>query len=381
VQSERPSEPLLERLSVPFVDLGPSHASLMSRVLSRIGATIERGDFINGADVTEFEGAFADWTGRAHCVGLASGLDALRLALLATGLQGDQGVAVPAATFAATFEAVLQAGGTPVVVDVDERDYGLDVRQVETVADRVSHVVPVHLYGQLADMRALAAVAEPRGLTVVEDACQAHGAARDGLRPGDAGAVAAFSFYPSKNLGAFGDAGAAVTDDGDVAALMRALRVHGETRKYHHEHVGYTARLDTIQAGILAEKLPLLEEWNADRQRAAAFYSKALAELDGLRLPPAPPGSDPVWHLYVVRSDEPQRLATFLGERGIQTGRHYPEPVHLSPAYRSLGYAAGDFPVAESLAREGLSLPLYPGISERQLEHVCTSLAEYFGAA
>jgi dTDP-4-amino-4,6-dideoxygalactose transaminase len=352
-------------MSVPFVDLGPSNASLKAQVLSRIGETIERGDFINGGDVVDFEAAFAAWAGRIHCVGLASGLDALRLGLLATGLQRDQGVAVPAATFAATFEAVVQAFGNPVVVDVDERDYGLDVRQVEAVGD----------------MRALAAVAEQRQLTVVEDACQAHGAARDGLRPGDVGAVAAFSFYPSKNLGAFGDAGAAVTDDGDVAASMRALRVHGETRKYHHEQVGYTARLDTIQAGILAEKLPLLDEWNAERRRSAAFYSKALAGLDGLRLPPAAPRSEPAWHLYVVRSDAPERLAKFLGERGIQTGRHYPEPVHLSPAYRELGYAPGDFPVAESLAREGLSLPLYPGISERQLEHVCASLAEYFGAA
>jgi len=381
VQSERPSKPVLEPLSVPFVDLGPSHAPLLTRVLSRIGATIERGDFTNGADVTEFEDAFADWTGRVHCVGLASGLDALRFGLHATGLQRDQGVAVPAATFAATFEAVLQAAGTPVVVDVDERDYGLDVRQVDAVGDQVSHVLPVHLYGQLADMRALAEVAERRQLTVVEDACQAHGAARDGLRPGDVGTVAAFSFYPSKNLGAFGDAGAAVTDDGDVAASMRALRVHGETRKYHHEHVGYTARLDTIQAGVLAEKLPFLVAWNAERRRSAAFYTSALAGLDGLRLPPEAPGSEPVWHLYVVRSEAPEQLAEFLRERGIQTGRHYPEPVHLSPAYRGLGYAPGDFPVAESLAREGLSLPLYPGISERQLEHVCTSLAEYFGAA
>jgi dTDP-4-amino-4,6-dideoxygalactose transaminase len=162
---------------------------------------------------------------------------------------------------------------------------------------------------------------------------------------------------------------------------MRALRVHGETRKYHHEHVGYTARLDTIQAGVLAEKLPFLVAWNAERRRSAAFYTSALAGLDGLRLPPEAPGSEPVWHLYVVRSEAPEQLAEFLRERGIQTGRHYPEPVHLSPAYRGLGYAPGDFPVAESLAREGLSLPLYPGISERQLEHVCTSLAEYFGAA
>jgi dTDP-4-amino-4,6-dideoxygalactose transaminase len=285
-------------------------------------------------------------------------------------------------TFAATFEAVIQAGGTPVVVDVVEDDYNLDVGKTERAAgDGTTHVLPVHLFGQMADMRRLSSVAERRGLQIIEDACQAHGARRDGLAAGRVGRAAAFSFYPTKNLGAMGDAGALVTDDEALAEHALALRVHGETRKYHHDYIGYTARLDTIQAIVLLEKLPLLGEWNRQRRAAARFYTDALAELErlGLRLPPERAGSDSVWHLYVVRTSKPQELAAFLADRGIQTGRHYPEPPHLTPAYRNLGYGPGDFPVAEALAREGLSLPLYPGISETQLGWVCEGVQNYFG--
>jgi dTDP-4-amino-4,6-dideoxygalactose transaminase len=366
-------------LVVPFVDLGPTTAAVKERVLTRVGETLDRGDFLNGEAVREFEQDFAEFVGRAHGVGLSSGLDALRLSLIASGLAPGDGVIVPAATFAATFEAVLQAGGTPVVVDVTEEDYGLDVAQTEAAAaGGASHIIPVHLYGQMSDMRALARIADGHGTQIVEDACQAHGASRDGIRAGHASHAAAFSFYPSKNLGAMGDAGALVTDDEEVAARVRALRVHGETRKYHHEYVGYTARLDTIQAIVLLEKLPLLKDWNRQRREAAHFYSHALSGLEGLRLPSEAPGSDGVWHLYAVRSAEPERMAEFLASRGIQTGRHYPEPVHLSSAYRNLGFAPGDFPVAEALAREALSLPLYPGITQAQLEWVCEAVRDYF---
>jgi dTDP-4-amino-4,6-dideoxygalactose transaminase len=350
------------------------------RVLARIAETLDRGDFLNGEAVGQFERAFAEYVGRRECVGTSNGLDALRLSLLASGLAPGDGVIVPAATFAATFEAVVQAGGNPVVVDVADEDYGLDLEQTGAAAADATHIVPVHLYGQLADMQGLAALAERHGVQIVEDACQAHGASRDGVRAGAASKAAAFSFYPSKNLGAMGDAGALVTDDEELAARARALRVHGETRKYHHEYVGYTARLDTIQAIVLLEKLPLLDEWNRRRREAASFYSEAFSGIDGLRLPVQPPGSESVWHLYVIRVGDPDGLAAFLAERGIQTGRHYPEPVHLSPAYRDLGFAAGDFPVAEALAREALSLPLYPGIEEAQLEWVCEAVRDYFGA-
>jgi dTDP-4-amino-4,6-dideoxygalactose transaminase len=371
-----------EGVPVPFVDLGPTSSAIKERVLTRISKTVDQGDFLNGQAVVEFERRFAEFVGRKHCVGVSSGLDALRLSLLASGLRPGDGVIVPAATFAATFEAVVQAGGTPIVVDINDEDYGLDIERAETVvADGARYVLPVHLYGQMADMRTLTSISDRYGMKLIEDACQAHGASRDGLHAGRAGDAAAFSFYPSKNLGAMGDAGALVTDDDELASRTRALRVHGETRKYHHEYVGYTARLDTIQAIVLVEKLPFLDEWNRQRQAAARFYTESLTGLDGLRLPSRPEGSVSVWHLYVVRVPDPAGLAGFLGARGIQTGRHYPEPAHLSPAYRNLGFAPGDFPIAETLAREGLSLPLYPGISEAQLEAVCEAVRDYFAHA
>jgi dTDP-4-amino-4,6-dideoxygalactose transaminase len=368
----------LERPSVPFVDLGASNGGIKERVLARIGETIDKGDFTNGDAVGEFERRFAEHVRRRHCVGVSSGLDALRLSLVGSGLAPGDGVIVPAATFAATFEAVIQAGGTPLVVDISERDYNLNVGQAEAAAAAASVVVPVHLYGQMADMVGLSRIAEAHGLQILEDACQAHGASRDDVFAGRAGRAAAFSFYPSKNLGAMGDAGALVTDDEELADRVRALRVHGETRKYHHEYVGYTARLDTVQAIVLLEKLSLLAEWNRQRQAAAGFYTQALSSLEALRLPPEPEGSHSVWHLYVVRTSAAERLREFLADRGIQTARHYPEPAHLAPAYRNLGFAPGDFPVAEALAREALSLPLYPGISELQLEWVCEAVGEYF---
>jgi dTDP-4-amino-4,6-dideoxygalactose transaminase len=367
-------------VSVPFVDLAPTSRAVKDLVLGRIGETIDRGDFTYGDAIADFERRFADYVGRAHCVGVSNGLDGLRLALLASGLAKDDGVVVPASTFAATFEAVLQAGGRPVIVDVREDDYNLDVDQTEAVLRAgATWVLPVHLYGQMADAVGLLRIAQATGAEIIEDACQAHGAQRDGISAGAVGRASAFSFYPAKNLGAMGDAGAVVTDDEDLAARVRALRVHGETRKYHHEFVGYTARLDTFQAIVLLAKLPLLEDWNRQRRAAAYFYSEALSGLDCLRLPPQPAGSESAWHLYVVRTPDPEGLAGFLAGRGIQTGRHYPEPVHLSPAYANLGHATGDFPVAEALAREALSLPLYPGITEAQLEHVCDAITDYFG--
>ncbi|HLE99499.1 MAG TPA: DegT/DnrJ/EryC1/StrS family aminotransferase [Gaiellaceae bacterium] len=366
--------------TVPFVDLQPSNHVVRERILHRIGELIDRGDFTAGEAVAEFEQQFADYQRRRHCVGVASGTDALRLSLLASGLAPGGGVVVPASTFAATVEAVIQAGGAPILVDVDVDDYTIDVGQAGRAAagDGATHVIPVHLYGQMADMRRLASLADAHGLQIVEDACQAHGARRDGWLAGSIGQAAAFSFYPSKNLGAMGDAGAIVTDDEELAARARSLRAHGERRKYYHEQIGYTARLDTLQAVVLIEKLPLLEEWNRQRRAAADFYARALSGLEPLHLPVEREGSESVWHLYVVLTADPEELAEHLRERGVQTGRHYPVPVHLAPAFRDLGFAPGDFPVAETLAREGLSLPLYPGITESQLEWVCEAVHDYF---
>lgn len=365
--------------SVPFVELRDEHRALKEAVLDDIDALLERGDFINGAAVGEFEQAFAAYCGRERAVGVASGLDALRLALLALGLQSGDEVIVPAQTFAATFEAVTQAGGTPVVVDVSETDYAIDVEACEAaVGRRTRAVLPVHLYGQMADMRRLLALVERRDLAILEDACQAHGASRDGIGAGARGTAAGFSFYPTKNLGAIGDAGAVVTDDHELAARIQALREHGQTGKYEHAHEGYTARLDTIQALVLLRKLPRLDAWNDQRRRAARLYDVALEGVGDLRLPPVPDGSEPAWHVYVVRTADPSALARSLRERGIATGRHYPVPPHRSPAYAWLDLRAGSHPVAERLSSEALSLPIYPGITESQLAAVVGAVRAFF---
>jgi len=367
---------------VPFLDLHAIHDGLKADLLEAMSALIDAGDFTNGPAVAEFEQAFAEYCGTTLAIGLASGLDAVRLALIAAGLEAGDEVIVPANTFVATLEAVTQAGGRPVVVDMSEEDWNLDVALAEAaVTDRTRFVVPVHLYGQLADMRALEELAQRRGLQIVEDACQAHGAERDGVRAGASGRAAAFSFYPGKNLGAFGDAGALTTSDEQLAVKIRALREHGQTAKYVHDLEGYTARLDTIQAIVLLRKLAELDAWNAQRTEIASHYLRALCEVGDLELPPVAPGSEPVWHLFVVRTANPVALGTFLRERGIGTGRHYPQPVHLTGAYRSLGYEPGTFPLAERHAERVLSLPIFPGMSIEQADAVVTATRAFFERA
>ena len=366
-------------MTVPFLDLGAVHAQLKAGIVADIEDLIDSGAFTNGPSVRAFEEAFAGYCGSDHCVGVASGLDALRLGLIAAGIAPGDEVIVPANTFVATFEAVAQAGGVPVPADASESDYNVDPEAAAAaVNDRTRFLMPVHLYGQLADVRALQALAERHGLAVLEDACQAHGATRDGIAAGTADLAAAFSFYPGKNLGAMGDAGALVTRDGGLAARVRALREHGQRRKYEHELEGWTARLDTIQALVLLHKLPLLDAWNDERRAAARFYLASLEGVGDLRPPLVAADSEPVWHLFVVRTADPPALAAFLAERGIGTGRHYPEPPHLSRAYAHLGYTAGDFPVSEALSREVLSLPIFPGISEEQLASVVDAVSDYF---
>jgi dTDP-4-amino-4,6-dideoxygalactose transaminase len=374
-----PAQPVVVTEPVPFLDLGLTHAPVKEQIVVGIAELIDTGAFTNGPQVAEFEREFADYCGTRFCVGVASGLDALRLALLAADIESGDEVVVPANTFAATLEAVTQAGGVPVVADVGETDYNLDVAAAKAaLSPRTRFVLPVHLYGQMADMQALASLAPTRGLTIIEDACQAHGAERDGLRAGTGGKAGAFSFYPAKNLGAMGDAGALVTNDAEIDSRVRALREHGQRRKYEHELEGYTARLDTIQALVLLWKLPHLDRWNEERRRAASFYDEALEGIGDLRRPPVPAGSRPVRHLYPVRAKEAKALADFLAGRGIGTGRHYPEPPHLSGAYARLGYRRGSFPVAETLADELLSLPIFPGISETQLESVVAAIRDFF---
>jgi dTDP-4-amino-4,6-dideoxygalactose transaminase len=365
--------------AVPLVDLCPATEAIRHAVLGDIEELLDAGAFVNGPAVESFEHEFAAACGRRFAIGTASGLDALTIGLRALGLEEGDEVVVPAMTFVATFEAVVHAGGRVVVVDVRENDACMDPAAVAAaVGTSTRFLLPVHLYGQMADMRALAALAADHGLAIVEDACQAHGAERDGLRAGAAGAAAAFSFYPSKNLGAMGDAGALVLDDDDAAARARALREHGQTGPYRSDYVGLTSRLDTLQALVLLRKLPFLARWNAERARAASFYDEALRGIGDLRLPATAAGATHVWHVYQVRTRDPGALGAYLAGRGIGTKRHYPEPPHLSPAFVHLEYSAGAFPVAEAIARETLSLPLFPGITEEQLQAVADAVADFF---
>jgi dTDP-4-amino-4,6-dideoxygalactose transaminase len=366
---------------VPFLDLRPSHDPLRELILADVAALLESSAFTNGPAVAQFEAAFAAYCHARRCVGMGSGLDALRLALLALGVERGDEVIVPAQTFVATYEAVTQAGCVPVVADVGTADYNLDVAAAEAaITPRTRAIMPVHLYGQLADMRALRELADRRGLLIVEDACQAHGASRDGLHAGEAAEAAAFSFYPGKNLGALGDAGALTTSDDAVADRCVALREHGQTEKYRHAYEGYTSRLDTIQAAVLLRKLELLDSWNEERRRAAAVYGELLAGVGDLVLPPVPEGSRPVWHLYPVCTEQTVELAHHLRENGIGTGRHYPQPPHLSDAYSWLGHRPGSFPVAERLAERNLTLPIFPGIDDEQLEFVAATIKRFFDA-
>jgi dTDP-4-amino-4,6-dideoxygalactose transaminase len=366
-------------VSVPFLDLGPTFAPIRASLLADIDALIASGSFVNGPHVESFERAFADLCGRRAAIGMASGLDALRVGLLACGLEKGDEVIVPAMTFAASFEAVVQAGGRPVVVDVREDDIGMDPdAAAAAVRERTRFLMPVHLHGQMADVAALRAVASRSGTEIVEDACQAHGARRDGIAAGAAGQAAAFSFYPTKNLGAMGDAGALVMDDEHSIGKARALREHGHTRRYHSEYLGYTARLDAIQAIVLTRKLPLLEGWNEERRQLAARYDDALTGVGDLKLPAAVDGSTHVWHVYAVRSGTRDALGEFLAARGIGTNCHYPEAPHMMPAFEDLGLREGSFPVAEAIARETLSLPFFPGMTEQQLHAVVDAIRAFF---
>jgi dTDP-4-amino-4,6-dideoxygalactose transaminase len=366
-------------VSVPFLDLAAIHAPLAAGITAGIADLIERSAFIDGPQVAEFEDGFARYCGTRWCTGVGSGLDALRLALLAAGIEPGDEVIVPANTFIATFEAVRQAGGIPTPVDVTAQDYNVDVdAMADAIGPRTAVLLPVHLYGQMADTRHVCDLSSAHGLCVIEDACQAHGARRDGMTAGAAGLAAAFSFYPGKNLGAMGDGGAVTTGDEQLAETVRALRQHGQRLKYVHDLEGYTARLDTIQAVVLVQKLASLDAWNSERRGIAKRYAEDLAGVGDLVLPSVPIGSEPVWHLYVVRTADPAALAASLRKRGIATARHYPQPPHLSRAFEWLNLPRGAFPITEALAEQLLSLPIFPGMTEAQLEAVVTAVRASF---
>jgi dTDP-4-amino-4,6-dideoxygalactose transaminase len=367
---------------IPFLDLARTHAPLADGFAEELEALLESSAFVNGEQVRTFEAEFAAYCGTRAAVGVSSGLDALRLALAASDVGAGEEVIVPAMTFVATWEAVSQVGAVPVPVDITDVDYNVDLGAVEAaIGRRTAAILPVHLYGQMADMEGLLAISERAGVPVIEDAAQAHGAMRHGRRAGDAGHAAAFSFYPGKNLGAIGDAGALTTNDEGVAARVRALREHGQSRKYQHDEIGWTARLDTIQAAVLSRKLAHLDGWNDERRVIAALYLDALSGVGDLGLPNVPDRSHPVWHLFVIRTADPGGLADHLSRLGIASGRHYPQPPHLSGAYSFLGHREGRFPVAEAVGRECLSLPIFPAMTELEALRVTDAVRSWFDGA
>jgi dTDP-4-amino-4,6-dideoxygalactose transaminase len=367
-------------VSVPFVDMVASCRSIGPEALEAMRRVVERGTFVLGPEVTALEAEFAAYCETAHGVGVDSGTSALELALRAFDIGPGDEVVTAANTFIATVFAIRYTGARPVLADVDARRYTLDPAALErAITPRTRAVIPVHLYGQPADMDPILAVARRHRLVVIEDACQAHGARYRGRRAGGLGDAAAFSFYPSKNLGAFGDGGMVVTGDAAVAERLRGLRDYGQLRKYHHRYLGYNRRLDELQAAVLRVKLPHLDGWNAARARAAAWYDRALAILPVER-PARAADATHVYHLYAIRVRGRDAARAHLDTHGIHTGIHYPVPVHLQEACADLGYRRGDFPVTEAAAEETLSLPMYPELTEAQVGLVAEALGAFKAA-
>jgi dTDP-4-amino-4,6-dideoxygalactose transaminase len=393
--------------NIPFLDLVTPHAELEHELLSVFQTVMGTAGFIGGPFVEGFEKEFAAFCRAKHAVGLASGTDALRFALMAAGVQHGDAVVTVSNTFIATTEAISQAGGTPEFVDVDERTYTLDPEKLRVFLERdctrdpqtgraiskrtgkpVTAVVPVHLYGQMAHMDPIVDLAREYGLVVIEDACQAHGAEyfseREGrwCAAGELGRAAAFSFYPGKNLGACGEAGAITTNDDAIAARCRMIRDHGQSKKYFHDIEGYNGRLDAMQAGFLKVKLPHLAGWNdARRERARRFDDLLAPAGDAIVTPYVPEWSRPVYHLYVVRVASRDRIQKELATAGVGTGIHYPFPLHLSAPYASLGYRRGDLPITERLADEILSLPMFPTLKVEGQTRTAAILLESVRAA
>jgi len=386
---------------IPFLDLITPHAELEEELTDVFRQALRTAGFIGGPMVESFEKNFAAFCDAEHAIAVNSGTDALRFALIAAGIHaGDVVVTVPH-TFIATTEAISQAGAIPEFVDIDQTTYNMSAEKLrEYLHERctrnragklisrrhnkpVTAILPVHLYGQMADMDAILTLADEYGLAVLEDACQAHGAQHYSrhfhhwMTAGSVGLAAAFSFYPGKNLGACGEAGAVTTNDAAIAEKIRMLRDHGQAQKYYHRIEGYNGRLDAMQAGLLDVKLRRLEQWNTRRRELAAGYSRLLSDVDGVICPSEPSWSRAVYHLYVIRTEHRDGLIAYLKEAGIGTGIHYPVPLHLQDAYRSFAYQAGDFPATERAAAEIVSLPMFPQLTDQQQARVCEEIVHF----
>lgn len=362
---------------IPLADLVAQYRVIQPEIDAAIHEVLERGQFILGENVAAFEEEFASYSGTQFGVGVNSGTSALHLALLAAGIgPGDEVITVPF-TFAATVAAICYTGAQPVLVDIEPRSFNIDTKRIEgAVTPRTKAIVPVHLYGQPADMDAILALATKYNLQIIEDACQAHGAVYKGKRAGSLGVMSCFSFYPGKNLGAYGEGGIVLTNSPEYAKTLRVLRDHGQDRKNHHALRGYNARLETLQAAVLRVKLRHLEAWTESRRRKACLYDGLLKD-SGVETPIEIAGSRHVFHVYAVRSPLRDELQAHLLARGIQTGIHYPIPVHLQQGFRDLGYKEGDFPVAEACARSVLSLPIYPEMTDAQVEEVADAVRAF----
>lgn len=367
-------------MNIPFVDLRAQLATIRDDVYQNLQRAVERTDYILGEEVERFEMDFAAYCGCTHAIGLNSGLDALRLSLMAMGVGPGDEVIIPANTFIACALAISDVGGRPVLVEPDEKTYVLDATHVAAhMTSRTKAIMPVHLYGQPVEMDAINDLARRHGVWVIEDASQAHGATNRGRRVGGLGHIAAFSLYPGKNLGAYGDAGIITTDNPQWADRIRLLRNYGSSQKYFHELRGFNSRLDTLQAAVLTAKLPHLDTWNSQRRTAALRYTSLLAGVGDIVTPSVTEGTEHVFHLYVIRSRRRNALADFLRHRGVTTIIHYPVPIHKQQAYRSMGlWRDGDFPLTERLCDEILSLPIYPGITTEQIDYVVEWIRSFF---
>ncbi len=367
-------------MSIPFVDLKAQYRSIKGEIDETIAEVLEATSFIKGPRLQQFEEAFAATCGTSHAIGTSSGTTALFIALEALALRAGDEVILPSHTFIATAEAVVQAGATVVLADIDPETYLIDPDSVaRCLSERTRAILPVHLYGQMADMEALLEAARSGSgeVAVIEDAAQAH-AARQGERiSGGTGVMGCFSFYPGKNLGAYGDAGAVTTDDPEIALKIRKLVDHGRLTKYEHDLIGYNYRMDTLQAAVLSVKLRHLEAWNDARRSRATLYDRLLAEVPGVRTPGVLEGNRHVYHLYVIEVEDPEGLRRHLGERDIASGIHYPVPLHQQPAFRTLDFRSDDLPHTERLARRIVSLPMFPELTGDQVHRVVDAVREF----
>lgn len=363
-------------MQVPYFDLKNQYAGLRDEILAAVDRVCSNASFILGEEVALFEEEFAAYCEAKHCVAVNSGTSALHLALLGAGVKPGDEVIAPSCTFIATAEAISYTGARPVFVDIDPRTANIDPALIEqAITRRTKAILPVHLYGRPADLDPIMEIARRHGLEVIEDACQAHGARYRGGRVGSLGRAAAFSFYPGKNLGAYGEGGALVTNDDNLAQYARAMRDHGQSRRYFHEFIGYNYRMDGFQGAVLRIKLKRLDEWTARRQRLAHLYSDRVREI-AAELPQDDPQCEPVYHLFVVYVDERDRVRRELERRGVQTAIHYPLPVHLQKPYVDLGYRPGSLPITERACARCLSLPLFPELEEDGVRYVVNALAE-----